>query len=94
MADTIVNTPGRTDTTDNMVGWVIAAVIALALFLGVIALFRNTALTPTAPVTSTQVNIPNTGSVPADTTGGSGTGNGTGTTGSGTGTGGGASSNY
>ena len=90
MADTIVNTPGNMDRTDNVVGWVIAAVIALALFLGVIALFRNTALTPTTPITTTEVNIPNTGGTPAgmmDGTGGSGTGTGTGTTGSGTGTG-------
>jgi|SRR3989338_5272615 len=97
MADTIVNTPGSIDRTDNVVGWVIAAVIALALFLGVIALFRNTVLTPAAPITSTEVNIPNTGVAPVDTTGGtsgSGTGTGTGMTDSGTGTGTGTGTSY
>jgi len=90
MADTIVNTPGRDGTTDNVVGWVIAAVIALALFLGVIVFFRNSIFTPTTPVTSTQVNIPNTGGTPTDSTSGAG-GSATGTTGgagAGTGTGG------
>ena len=68
MADTIVNTPGNMDRTDNVVGWVIAAVVALALFLGVIALFRNTVLSPATPITSTEVNIPNTGVTPEGTT--------------------------
>lgn len=66
MVDTIVNTPGR-GVTDSAVGWVIAAVIALALVIGVIALFRNNPATPSA---ATQVTIPNTGGIAPDTTDG------------------------
>jgi len=80
MADTIVNAPGRTDATDSVVGWVIAAVIAFALFVGVIALFRNSSVTPTTPTATTQVNIPNTGTAgdggTGSATGGSNTGGG------------------
>ena len=94
MADTIVNTPGRDGTTDNVVGWVIAAAIALALLIGVVALFRNSSVTPTMPTANTQVNIPNTGSTPADASGGT-SGSATGTTdGVGTGTGTGSTDGY
>lgn len=58
MADTIVNTPGGRDATDTAVGLVIAAVIALALVIGAVALFRNS--TP-SPAATTPAAIPNTG---------------------------------
>ncbi len=75
MADTIINTPGT--TTDSAVGWVIAAIVVLALAIGAFALFRNSGTTPNTII---QTSIPNTGVTPA--TGGTGATNGSGSTGS------------
>ena len=65
MADTIINSRrGQTgsDVTDSAVGWVIAAIVILALAIGFIALFRhNAATTPGTPNTGAPTQINNTG---------------------------------
>ena len=87
MADTIVNTPSRRtgDTSDNAVGWVIAAIIILALIIGFFAIFRNNSVAPstTAPAANVQTTIPNTGA--GGTTGGTDTSGSGGSTGGATG---------
>jgi len=62
MADTYVDNARRSDTTDSAVGWVIAAIIVLALIVGLFAIFRNTNTAGnTAPAAGVQTQIPNTG---------------------------------
>lgn len=70
MADTIVNTPGQ---SDSAAGWAIAAVIVVAIIIGAVLLFR-TGLPGVPDTGGTNINV----EVP--TTGGSGGGTGGGST--------------
>jgi len=54
MADTIVNTPGNTNS-DGAAGWAIAAVVIIAVIIGAVLLFRNGL--PTSPNTGGGTNI-------------------------------------
>ena len=62
MADTIVSLPRRHrgDVIDTTVGWVIAAVIGLALAIGVFALLRNPGASTEMPSVTVQAAIPST----------------------------------
>ena len=79
MADTtIVNTSSRganaDDATDSVVGWVIAAIVPVAIIVGAVILLRNNNVAPTT-VPSINVDV----TLPAGSGTGSGTGTGTGT---------------
>jgi hypothetical protein len=73
MADTIINTPDRTQ--DSAAGWAIAAVVVVAIIIGAVLLFRNGL--PGVPNTGTDINVTipsqNSGT---DTGAGSGSGGG------------------
>lgn len=59
MADTIVNTPER---SDSAAGWAIAAVIVVAVIIGAVLLFRNGLPgVPDTGGTNINVEVPTTG---------------------------------
>ena len=99
MADTtIVNTParrGEVDTADNAVGWVIAAIVLVAIIVGAVVLLRRGAVTAptTVPGTNVQVSLPS-GSGGSGSTGSGSTGAGAGSTGAGAGASGSTGAGY
>ena len=75
MADTtIVNTPSRgVDTSDSAIGWIIAAIILVAVLVGGVGLVRRGTVAPAgsaAPAASVQVSGSTGGGTGGGTTGG------------------------